>query len=64
MQHIRTTQSLHDPELCSSLGPESETETLEMGDFTDNSSDQEDVPNINATGFDSCVIKKSSEKMS
>ena len=64
MHHIRKTQSLHNPELCSSLGPESDTDTLEMGDFTDNSSIQEDGPNINGTGDDFCVVKKTSEKVS
>ena len=57
MNQIRTTQSLHNPDLCSPLEAESDTETFEIGDFTDNSSDQEDGPNIYATELDSANIK-------
>ena len=56
MHHVRTTQSVQDPDLNSSLGALSDTETFDIGDFTDNSSAQEDLPNINATGVDSSNI--------
>ena len=64
MIHIRTTQSLHNPDLCPSLGADSDTETQQLGDFTDNSSIQEDESNIKAAGVDFCKMKQSAEKVS